>query len=388
MAGQGKVVEIEHLKCHSCGGEMTFSPKDGMLVCPYCGFKQELGSEGPVSKHSYSGNTRLNTGLEGENVTAHCDNCGASITVEKTTAALTCPFCTSPIKIEQDAAASVVPDGVVQFQVSQKDAVRCFKDWIKGRFFSPRELRQLAKMQKINGVYLPHFLFDCETHSHYTAEAGTHYYVTETVTVTRDGKTVQEQKQVQKTRWATVSGEYDESFEHWKANASKNVDEKLVKLDFNASDVKPYAKEYLYGFEAENNSIALDSCWETVKKEISQRLNQNIRSQISADEVRNLDFSPDFKEINYQYVLLPVWISSYTFQGKVYQVMINGQTGQIKGQAPLSAARILLSILSTAGIAALLYCANHHLGVVYFVVSLIVLAVLAHRKPKGEKKTK
>lgn len=388
MAEQGKVVEIEHLKCSSCGGEMTFSPKEGMLVCPYCGMKQELNAEGAASKHRYSRNSRLNTGLVGDNVTAHCDNCGASITVEKTTAALTCPFCTSPIKIEQDATASVVPDGVVLFQISQKEAVHHFKEWIKGRFFSPRKLRQLAKMQKINGVYLPHFLFDCETHSHYTAEAGTHYYVTETVSVQRDGKTVQEQKQVQKTRWTSVSGEYDESFEDWKANASKNVDEKLVKLDFNANDVKPYAKEYLYGFEAENNSIALDSCWDTVKEEISQRLERNIRSSIAADEIRNLDVSSDFKEIDYQYVLLPVWISSYMFQGKVYQVMINGQTGQIKGQAPLSAARILLSILLTVGIAALLFCWNQSLGIVYLVISLIILAVLANRKPRGKKKTK
>lgn len=376
-------MEAEHIKCESCGGELSFSPETGTLICPYCGHTQELEANGPVAAHDYTGSSELNTVSVDENVTAHCENCGATITYEKNSTAQKCPFCNSPMTI--DSGLSAAPDGVLPFQVTQKAAIQSFRDWIRGKFFSPKALRTLARMQKIFGVYVPHFLFSCRTESQYTAEAGTHYYETEIVTVEKDGQRVQEERKVMKTSWRPVSGPYGESFADQSVNASKNVDRKLIKLEFGLDDLKPYTKEYLFGFQAENNSISLSDCWEEEQKEIREHLTRAITSSIAADEVRNLHFSTDYQDVKYQYVLMPVWISTYTFKGKLYKVMINGQTGQIKGEAPLSAARILLSILLTVGIPALLYTVNTTLGILSFIIAVITLIVLANRKPKKDK---
>jgi hypothetical protein len=43
----------------------------------------------------------------------------------------------------------------------------------------------------------------------------------------------------------------------------------------------------------------------------------------------------DFSEESWRYVLLPVYLSTYSLEGKVFQVMINGQTGTISGQRPV-----------------------------------------------------
>jgi fatty acid desaturase len=43
-------------------------------------------------------------------------------------------------------------------------------------------------------------------------------------------------------------------------------------------------------------------------------------------------------------VLLPVYIAAYKFENKVYQVMLNGQTGAIAGQKPVAWWKIWLVI--------------------------------------------
>jgi hypothetical protein len=43
--------------------------------------------------------------------------------------------------------------------------------------------------------------------------------------------------------------------------------------------------------------------------------------------------------------LLPVWIASYRYSNKVYNFMVNGQTGKVQGEAPISWWKVLLTVL-------------------------------------------
>lgn len=379
-----ELVNAQHRKCDSCGGEMTFSPSDGLLVCPYCGHKQELEPVKAVMSHDYLEGKEPYTNLAEGSVVAHCENCGANITFEKTASAQICPFCSTPMTLQPDSTKAVMPDGVVPFQISQEAAAKLFRNWIRGKFFAPKQLRDLAHMQNLNGLYVPHFLFDCSTSSSYSAEAGTHYYETETVTVERDGQQVQEERQVMKTSWRPVSGHYSSDFSDQIVNASKNVDHDLIRFGFDLKELKQYTQEYLYGFEAENYSISLSDCWITARIEFESALDQGIKNKIAADEVRNLSVSTSYSDIKFRYILLPLWFSSYTFKKKTYKLIINGQNGRINGHAPLSAKRILLSILLTVGVPALLCVVHPVLGFFAFIAAVITLIVLATRKPKPD----
>ena len=42
---------------------------------------------------------------------------------------------------------------------------------------------------------------------------------------------------------------------------------------------------------------------------------------------------------SFKLILLPVWLTYYFYQGKKYNVFINGQTGRIKGAMPRSKAK-------------------------------------------------
>ncbi|MFO7625447.1 MAG: hypothetical protein R6V73_13965, partial [Anaerolineales bacterium] len=52
----------------------------------------------------------------------------------------------------------------------------------------------------------------------------------------------------------------------------------------------------------------------------------------------------DFSNEVWRYILLPVYLAAYRFEDKVYQVMVNGQTGVVAGQKPVAWWKIWLAI--------------------------------------------
>lgn len=54
--------------------------------------------------------------------------------------------------------------------------------------------------------------------------------------------------------------------------------------------------------------------------------------------------SADFDDESWRYILLPVYLAAYRYEGKVFQVMINGQTGAVAGAKPVAWWKIWLAI--------------------------------------------
>ena len=67
-------------------------------------------------------------------------------------------------------------------------------------------------------------------------------------------------------------------------------------------------------------------------------------SQASTSMVRNFSMNLDFSQETWRYVLLPVYVAAYRYQGKTFQVMVNGQTGVVAGQRPVDWTRIWLVV--------------------------------------------
>lgn len=58
------------------------------------------------------------------------------------------------------------------------------------------------------------------------------------------------------------------------------------------------------------------------------------------DDVRDVRIQPQYQNETYKHVLLPVYTTAYTYKGKKYHVMINGQSGSVEGDYPKSPAKI------------------------------------------------
>ena len=58
------------------------------------------------------------------------------------------------------------------------------------------------------------------------------------------------------------------------------------------------------------------------------------------------DLSTRYSEIKFKHVLLPVWVSAYRFRNKTYRFLVNGQTGEVAGESPLSWQTVTLLVIA------------------------------------------
>ncbi|MCA9615592.1 MAG: hypothetical protein KC586_22705, partial [Myxococcales bacterium] len=57
-------------------------------------------------------------------------------------------------------------------------------------------------------------------------------------------------------------------------------------------------------------------------------------------------------EQTYKHVLLPLWIAAYRYQDKTFRFLVNGQTGEVQGEAPTSWFKVVMVIAIVVAIIA------------------------------------
>lgn len=342
-------------KCPQCGGVMDFDPKTGGMYCPYCDYREEIAvkndageekaEELDFSKAEFTGN--CDWGVAQKTVT--CKNCGATTVYDALAVANECPYCGSNQVMEASDVKTLAPNGVVPFKITSKDAGVRFKNWLGHKWFAPKAAKQSCKAEAFSGVYLPYWTFDADTYSTYTGEYG------------KDRKVHKKDGDEIVTDWFRTSGTYSRFIDDELvcASGSQNLANLRAIEPFDTADNKAYKPEYLAGFTAERYSLGLKDAWEKAKAYIHQKLENLISSKIisehHADHTRNIRIHTDYSNITYKYLMLPVWVSAFKFNGKTYQFMVNGQSGKVGGKYPVSPWRVLAAILIGIVIIALIY---------------------------------
>ncbi len=340
-------------KCPACGGTMDYDPATGGLHCPYCDYKEEIAPDAAKPEKAQeldfasaelTGN--CDWGVAQKTVT--CKSCGATSVYDALEVANECPYCGSNQVMEANDVSTLAPNGVVPFKITAQQAGENFTRWLKGKWFCPRAAKESAKADKFQGIYLPYWTFDADTDTTYTAQYG----------INRRVKQGDQEKTV--TDWHNTSGRFQHFVNDELVLASNHHDTAILNMvsPFDTEDNKAYKPEYIAGYAAERYSIGLKDAWEKAKQFIKNKLHGLIESKIRqehrADSVRNLAMQTSYANITYKYLMLPIYISSFTYNGKVYQFMVNGQSGKVGGRSPISALRVLLAILIVIAIIALI----------------------------------
>ncbi|HEX5228339.1 MAG TPA: hypothetical protein VFW44_11540, partial [Bryobacteraceae bacterium] len=73
-------------------------------------------------------------------------------------------------------------------------------------------------------------------------------------------------------------------------------------------------------------------------------IREDVRRHIGGDEQRIASIQTEYSAVSFLHLLLPVWIGAYRFQAKVYQVLVNAQTGEVQGERPYSPVKIALLV--------------------------------------------
>lgn len=343
-------------KCPSCGGTMSFAPDLGQLKCNYCGALQAieaLATEIIENNFEQAITEDIDTWSDQDIRSVTCKSCGAQLVFEAHTKAQFCSYCGSSHIEEQAVENAIPPAYLIPFSITDKQAGESFKTWISKRWFAPNDLKKAYENGRLMGTYVPFWTFDSDTGSHYTADRGDHYYVTKTRTVNGKTETYQERH----TRWTSVSGSFDHFFDDVLVCASSKIDGSLLnKIDgVDLSKLTGYQPQYLSGFFAERYSIPLKDGWDAGRAVIDRALESEARSLIGGDEVRFLKIHTTYEDITFKHILLPIWISSYTYKEKLFHFLINGQTGFVSGEYPKSPWKIGAAVIAGLAVLYLLY---------------------------------
>ena len=364
--------------CPQCGAQLGWNPATQQASCEFCGYSRQVAADAPppgapqqaqaqpqargqaaVREHDLfaflrSTQAAKTQGFGIETKTITCKSCAAAVSVDSKIASTECPFCGSNMVVEQPANESLIrPESLIPLQIDRNAAIRTYRQWLAKGWFHPGDLKNRANRSKIYGVYLPFWTFDTQASSNWSAESGTYYYETETYTQQENGRMVTKTRQVRKIRWWPSSGHHAALYDDVLICASGSVELKLMEkiYPYDTKKLVAYDPHYLSGWEAEQYRVQLGDGWQAAADKVNAMEVQVCGREVPGDTHRNLSVQTSFSDVTFKHVLLPLWISSYRYKKKVFRFLINGETGKIHGEKPLSWFKIVLLIIICAIIA-------------------------------------
>jgi predicted RNA-binding Zn-ribbon protein involved in translation (DUF1610 family) len=337
--------------CKGCGGNMEFQPGESSLKCPYCGVANEPPEEAGeeiVENDFLAVLSKLEEDAPTSDVIAvSCSGCGAEVSLGQDVVSETCPYCGATIIAEQHSVKEIKPQYILPFSLEKEQALTNFQKWIKSRWFLPGNVKKFAQRNEIKGVYVPYWTYDSNTTTQYMGRRGDYYYVTETYTEKdSEGKTETKTREVRKTRWTFTSGVVSDEFDDLLVLASTNLPEHYARElePWDLEKLVDYDDSFLSGFITQSYSVSVKDGFSDAKEQMAPEIRRSIELDIGGDEQKIDHANIDYHDITFKHILLPVWISSYKYNDKIYRFLINARTGEVQGERPWSIAKILLFI--------------------------------------------
>jgi DNA-directed RNA polymerase subunit RPC12/RpoP len=318
---------------------MEYDIKTKMLKCPNCGSTVELvNDESSIVEHKLTMDARrILKPSEKQSSTMECSGCGATVEIGAGDTTGECPYCGAKYVLAQKQQEAIIPDGIVPFEIDRNRANEVFGKWIKNRWLAPGKLKTLYQKDKMHSLYLPLWTFDAKADASYTARGGRNHY---RVHRDRDGKEHREKI----TEWFPTAGHVHNFFDDVTVKAINNEKSKFIeKIEpYNLRKIVSYSPEYLQGCKSQCYEVDLESAHQTAIKKMEDELRNEARKEVlrKYDEVDSIRIRARYRDETYKHILVPVYCAGYNYKGKNYSVSINGQSGKINGEYPISPAKI------------------------------------------------
>ena len=200
-------------------------------------------------------------------------------------------------------------------------------NFYKGKKFLPKIFADENHIEEIKGVYVPFWLCDCrvDAEASYDAEC-VHRYESGNNRITEI-----EHYDVRRTGYLC--------FEKIPVDAStKMPDEYMDAIEpYDYGELKPFSTAYLPGFLADKFDVTPQDSMERIEQRAKSTAGDSLRGTLSAyDSVTPMLEEYQLNETAMHYALMPVWLLSTRWKEKNFLFAMNGQTGKLVGDLPVS----------------------------------------------------
>lgn len=312
-------------KCPNCGGYLAFDPEMQGWKCPFCDSKFE---ESAVEDQQAS---KPKPEAEGQ-VVYRCDSCGSEIVTDETTVATHCYYCQSPVVLQGKMTSDMRPDTVLPFAIDKDTAVETFMKWVKVKRFVPKDFFSKQQVERMEGVYYPHFVTECEVEG----------------TLDGEGRNVSihssSQYVITKTDHYHVRRAGRLTFRSILRPALSKANRKLSEgiHPFPLENEKPFSPAYLTGFLAERRDLEAASMETEIAEEVARYVEPLLSDSIHYDD-QSVHASSRVRKSSSRYVLLPTWVLTYPNKkdkNDPYYYAMNGCTGEVCGKLPVDTKKL------------------------------------------------
>jgi Zn finger protein HypA/HybF involved in hydrogenase expression len=347
----------QKFSCPACGAEANWNPAKQALVCPFCGAESPAtlamrGADTVIVEHDLAAALRAipdsSRGWQAAKISVRCQSCQAISVFDTDVVGRRCDFCGSTALVPyEEVKEPFRPESLLPLKIAESQARDLIRVWYGRQWLAPNNLNAKALTDTVKGIYLPYWTFDAKADAKWSADSGKFYHV-------REGN-----RDVQKVSWTPVSGALSHVFDDELICASVGVESgKLRRIEpFPTGSLVPFDPGYLAGWTVERYQIDLVSAAERGRQEMIGELRQLCGQQVPGDTHRNLVVDASFHDQTFKHILAPVWLMTYVYSGKSYQVVVNGVTGGIAGSRPYS--WIKVALLALALLLVLLLYANN-----------------------------
>lgn len=321
-------------KCPCCSAGLTFSGSEQNMTCEYCDNSFDL-----EAVKAYNDETELSE-FQWESQTQHewteddhsqlrtfiCQSCGGELTTDENTAATFCPYCENPTILPVRLSGNIRPDGVIPFEKTKDDAKAAFIQLCKNKPLLPKNFAKTHRVEKITGIYVPFWLYDCSGtyHGRYRATRVHH--------------------------WSDAHYRYTRT-DHYLLIRRASADFSAIPMDGSTKmdnavmeSVEPYDYTKLVNFESAYLSGYLADKYDVEategQKRVEQRVGDTLDDSLQSTFIGYSSVLPTNRQLQVthgtaKYVLLPVWMLHTWYKDKTYLFAMNGQTGKMTGTFPI-----------------------------------------------------
>lgn len=325
-------------QCKNCGGNVIYSPEHKGMYCPYC------DSEHSEVRRDAGGRMEI------------CPNCGGDVPVEENTSSVQCPYCDNYIILNQRIEGEFAPDLIIPFSFSREMVKKQLRDRFSRCVFAPVDFLSEARLNKMEGEYVPFWLYDYHANCRYRGEG-------RRIRCWTNGEI-----EYTETSVYDIYREMDIPFEKIPADASVKMPDDIMNLmePYQYDGLQPFSPEYMSGFQGEKYNMPAEMTESRAKIKMETDAMNLLRQTVSGyGSVSDRQKDVRVVDRRISYGLLPVWRYQYKYRDKDYPFYINGQTAKIVGKIPISTAKVWAYGLT------LWACVTALMGMAYGILSII-----------------
>lgn len=323
-------------ECPNCSAGLKFDIARQAMLCEAC--------DSVFSPWDVRGKNAEES--EGFEVTVFtCPQCAGEVVADTNEAMTFCLYCGASTVLDSRFETIERPAKIIPFKKTKSDCMEAYKRAVGKSFFSDKQVRKTTKVDSFRGIYMPYWVYNahCDQDVSFSADS---------TTSTRKGNYIY-------TKVFDVSGHVSADYDGCAHDASSTFPDRLSEAvsPYDLTEAVPFTPAFMAGFYADASDLDDDvykkAAFEEVRDDIAAKLvnSANMKGLKRETKMVKPKITPDLSDT--ELVMLPVWFMSARYtdksgQDRITYSVVNGQTGNLAGELPVSTGKVFAGALVLA----------------------------------------